>query len=525
MTARTRRFVVSGGLGLAVVAVALLAMSSVYSTASAKATVRTSTVQLGTVASTVSATGNVAPAAALSLNFQVSGQLTAIMVKPGDQVVAGQALAKIDDTQTQAALASAQAALTAAQANLANAQQPVSPAVAAQNAAALASAQQQVVAAQTNLRNAQQSAQLNAAGYQNSVDQVQAQLDRDTAQLKRDQASCATGACTSVLQTDQNALAKDNDSLVNARQQQASGLMKDQQAAQQAQNSLVAAQLSLSSTQAANNAKAASTPAGVAQAQSQVTQAQAGLLTAQKNEANTTLTAPGNATVATINGVVGQTVSGGGTASASSSSTGSSASGGGASSSASSSSPAFITLDDTSTLQVVAGFAEADASKIQVAQAATVTLNALPNQTIAGQVTRIDVTATVVSNVVTYNVTVGLTDPPAAVRPGMTANVAVVVTQHDNVLSVPTADVSSRGGVSTVTLMQNGKQVVQAVTVGLVGDQSTELTSGVSEGETVVAPSVNVTATGTGTGTGTGTRPGGGFGGGAGGLGGGLGGG
>ncbi len=525
---------------MAVVAIALLAMNSVYSTASAKATVRTSTVQLGTVASTVSATGNVAPAAALSVNFQTGGQLSAILVKPGDQVVAGQALAKIDDTQTAAALASAQAALTSAQANLANVQQPVTPAVAAQNAASLATAQQQVTAATTALSNAQQSARLNAVGYQNSLNQVQAQLDRDTAQLNRDQASCATptttsggtGAgqsCGSLLPADQNALAKDNDSLVNARQQQASGLLKDQQSIQQAQNSLVSAQLNLSSTQAGNNAKAVATPASVAQAQSQVAQAQTALLTAQKNETNTTLSAPTNGTVAALNGVIGQTVAGGGSSSSSSSSSGS-GSGASSGSSGSSSSP-FITLDDTSNLQVVSGFAEADASKIQVGQTASITLNALPNQTIAGQVTKIDVTSTVVSNVVTYNVTVALTSPPAAVRPGMTANVSVVVTQHDNVLHIPTADVSTRGGVSTVTVLQNTKQVVQTVTVGLVGDQSTEITSGLSEGETVVQPTVSVGATGTGTGTGTGgagaARTGtfGGGGGGAGGLGGGLGGG
>jgi hypothetical protein len=136
------------------------------------------------------------------------------------------------------------------------------------------------------------------------------------------------------------------------------------------------------------------------------------------------------------------------------------------------------------------------------------------------------VTSTVVSNVVTYNVTVGLTNPPSAVKPGMTANLTVVVDSRDNVLHVPTADVSTRGGVSMVTVMQNDKQVVQPVTTGLVGDQSTEITSGLTEGETVVEPTVNFA---TSTGSGTSTNPaarlfGGGLGGGLGGGGGGGGG-
>ncbi len=98
-----------------------------------------------------------------------------------------------------------------------------------------------------------------------------------------------------------------------------------------------------------------------------------------------------------------------------------------------------------SALQVVAGFAEVDASKVQVGQAATVSLNALPNQALDGQVTKVDVNSTVVSNVVTYNVTITMSNPPAGVKPGMTASVSVVIAQRDNVLNLPTADITTRG--------------------------------------------------------------------------------
>lgn len=512
-----------GGLGVAIVVVGVLAVNSIYSSASAKAPTRTATVQQGTVAATVTATGNVAPASNLSVNFQSGGTVTEIDVKPGDQVKAGQTLAKIDDTQTAAALASAQAGLASAQANLTNVSQPLTAAVAAQNAAALLTGQQQVATAQASVTAAAQGAALNATGYQNLINQAIGQLNRDTNQLSSDQANCATGtttgsgsgggqSCAAQSVSDQNAIAKDRDALTNANQQQATGQLKDQQAIQQAQNSLNSAQAALASTQASNNAKATATPASVAAAQSQVAQAQANLVAAQKAEANATLTAPSDAAVATVSGIVGQTVSGGGTSAASSSSSSSAAS-----SSSSGSSSAFITLEDTASLQVVSGFAESDASKVQVGQSATVSLNALPNQAVTAKVSRVDVNATVVSNVVTYNVTVVLDNPPATVKPGMTASVDVVVNQHDNVLALPTADITSRGGTSTVTLLRSGKQISQVVETGLVGDQTTEITSGVSEGDVVVAPTVSITATGTGTGrTGTGT----GTGAGAGGLGG-----
>lgn len=516
MNSRVRALAPTGTLAVAVIGIAVLAANSIYSSASARTVVRTAVVQRGTVQSTVTATGNVAAATSLSLNFQAGGVVTSIAVKPGDQVAPGQELARIDDTQTQAALASAQASLNAAQANLASVQQPVTPAIAAQNQAALVSSEQQVTSAQTSLTDSEQSASVDAVGLQNSLNQAVAQRDRDE----------ATCAASNPPPTCPTTLAQDNNAVTNALQQQTSGRLKDEQAIHQAQNGLAGAQAGLASTQASNNAKAVSTPSQVAGAQSQVTQAQAGLLTAQKNEADTFLKAPVVGTIVAVNGVVGQTVSGGGTSGSSgTSSTGSSAS----SASSSSSSSPLITLTDLSTLQVVAGFAEADAGKIQVGQPASISLNALPTQQIAGQVSYVQVTSTVVSNVVTYNVTVNLTSPPAGVKPGMTANVSVVVVHHDNVLHVPTADVSARAGGSTVTVIQGGKQVTQAVTVGLVGDQSTEITSGVTEGETIVAPTVTIT---TSTGGTTASTPraagggglGGGIGGGIGGAGGGGGG-
>ena len=530
-------------LVVVIVVVGWLAVHTIYGTASTKTATRTATVQMGTVQSTVNATGNVSPVAALSVNFQSAGTVTEIDVKVGDQVKAGQTLAKIDDTQLRAALVSAQASLTSAQDNLASAQQPLTPTIAAQNAASLQTAQQQVATAQANLVAAEQTAAVNANGYQNTVNQAQNQLVRDTNTYSTDQANCATGtttgsgsgagsgqggavSCTTLLNNDQATLVKDRDSVTNASQQQTSGLLKDQQSIQNAQNSLSSAQNNLATTAAGNNAKAAPTPASVDSAQAQVDSAQANLATAQKNEANAVLTAPRDGTITAVNGLVGQTVSAGSTTSASTGTSASAASG----NSSSSSSSAFITLDDTSSLQVVAGFAEVDASKVQVGQPATITLNALPNQSIPGQVTKVDVNSTVVSNVVTYNVTTTLTNAPTGVKPGMTASVSVVVGEQSNVLELPTADISTRGGQSTVTLLRAGKQITQVVTTGLVGDQTTEITSGVNQGDVVVAPSVSISSTGAGTGTnrtGGGIGGGGGvfFGGGGGGGGGGLGGG
>src|SRR5207249_11162961 len=87
----------------------------------------------------------------------------------------------------------------------------------------------------------------------------------------------------------------------------------------------------------------------------------------------------------------------------------------------------------------------------------------------------------------------------------------------DNVVSVPSAAITSSGGQSTVTVQVNGKDEVRTVETGLKGDGTTEIVSGLGAGDQVVM-SVGVVSSNANrnTGTGTGTRTGtvGGFGGG-----------
>jgi macrolide-specific efflux system membrane fusion protein len=72
-------------------------------------------VSVGTQRQTVSATGTVQPAERADLSFSVTGEVTEVLVKEGDTVKAGQALAQVDDTLLQAQLTAAQARLDAAE--------------------------------------------------------------------------------------------------------------------------------------------------------------------------------------------------------------------------------------------------------------------------------------------------------------------------------------------------------------------------------------------------------------------------
>jgi macrolide-specific efflux system membrane fusion protein len=176
-------------------------------------------------------------------------------------------------------------------------------------------------------------------------------------------------------------------------------------------------------------------------------------------------------------------------------------------------------MADVNQLQITANVSETDIDSIKTGQDATITLNALANTPVGATVASISPTSTVVSNVVEYAVTLDLVgNPPSGVRPGQSASIVLTTGEATNALYVPSAAITTTGGSSYVTVVQNGKDVPTKVTTGVVGTIDTQITSGLSQGETVLE------TIGTGTsGSSTTGRGFGGIGGAGGGFGGGLG--
>jgi macrolide-specific efflux system membrane fusion protein len=430
MNMRTRTIVLYTTLTVAVVGAGGLAYAAIDSSGSSstKTATRLVSATVGTVSQTVSATGTVQPATSLNLNFVNGGTLTAVKVKPGDKVSAGQVLATIDPSAAQVGLQTAKANLAAAQQKLTQAENPTTTSAASQ-----------------------------------------------TQNLSQNQGQGSTDGGTDVSSTTTTTVAPTPD------------------------------------------------PVAVGQAQAAVAAAQLAVTNAQKTLDATTLKAPQAGTISAVNYSVGQTVGGGGNGAASSSS--SSGSGAGSGSGSSGSSNAFATLLDLDHMVVKVGFAEADAGKIAVGQPVTISIDSLTGQALTGTVSEIDTVSTVVSNVVTYNSIISFDSVPASVKPGMTANVSVITASKDNVVAVPSAAISTTGGQSTVTVRTNGKDAVQTVQTGLKGDGTTEIVSGLNEGDQVVMSvgvvSSNSSSSNRNTGTQTRTGTFGGFGGGGGGFGGG----
>ncbi|MEI7611723.1 MAG: efflux RND transporter periplasmic adaptor subunit [Betaproteobacteria bacterium] len=100
--------------------------------------------------------------------------------------------------------------------------------------------------------------------------------------------------------------------------------------------------------------------------------------------------------------------------------------------------PTLIKIaQDLSEMRIDSSFAEADVGKIKEGQKVNFTVDAFPNRSFTGQVQQIRMNATVLQNVVTYNVRVSLENPELILLPGMTAYVNIAVARRDDVLIVP----------------------------------------------------------------------------------------
>lgn len=500
------------------------------------------TVARRSVTSSVIGTGSLVPQAQANVSFKVSGTLTAIDVRVGDHVSAGQVLATIDPAPQQQALASAQANLAIAQANLQSAQTPLTQNQITQLQDNLSTAQQQYndTVTQVNLTNTGDSNQVTADQSQLTTDQqtlsfivvagktyqeYQQQLATDQSALKTAVATFNTDGCQAygypftsppapaacladfnAVGTAQATVTGDQTAIntgfgaavtvVNSDQAKLnSDTAKQQNDKTSGQRSINQAAASVTSAQDNLNTQTESKPNQILSAQAQLASAQAALQAAQQNLNSTTLVAPMDGAINSINGVVGETSGPG-------SGTTPEAPGTQAPLPTSTTSGAFMVIGNVSAMEVVIPFAESDASKLAFNQDTQVTFDAVPSLTISGHVIAVASAATVQSGVVNYYATVALNQTNPQLKQGMTANATVVVAAASNAITVPNLAITRLAGQAYVNLYANGQQVQTMIATGVVGTQYTEVTGGVNEGAQIVVPILRV-ASGTTRGTGT----------------------
>ncbi len=346
--------------------------------------------------------------------------------------------------------------------------------------------------------------------------------------------------------TMQQTLASANLTLAKAQ----ATLVSDQTVLSTAQDAQTAAADAGDDTSAAD-AKVATAQQQITVDQTSITSAQAAVDAAQTALNSATLLAPIDGIVSTVNVTVGQKITG--TAASSSSAAGSSSTGStgatggtagtgkaGASSGSSSASGAASSTSSTADFVIVSTNSwkvdvtvdDAQIGLISVGDQAQLAVTSSTDP-LFGTISSIGLISTASGDTASYPVEVTVTGTPTGLHDGTSATVTLIYAQFSNVLTVPSAAVHTVNGQSVVYTMSGDQQVSTPVVVGESDGTSTEITSGLNEGDEVV---VTITVpgggtggtgrTGGGTGTGTGTGRGGftGTGGGAGGFGGGTGG-
>ena len=99
----------------------------------------------------------------------------------------------------------------------------------------------------------------------------------------------------------------------------------------------------------------------------------------------------------------------------------------------------FTIAQDLRKMQVDTSVSEGDVGRLREGATATFRVDAFPSRRFEGRIRQIRNAVTTTQNVVTYDAVVDVDNPDLALRPGMTANVTVVVDSRTNVVVVPNA--------------------------------------------------------------------------------------
>lgn len=401
-------------------------------------------VQRGSLAAMVNATGSILPERQTTLSFKSPGRVAEVMVEEGQFVHTGETLARLETTDLEFAVSQAELALQTAQAQLLRVQQPPS--------------EYDIAAAQAGLDSARAAYRKLLAGP--STEEIK------VARANLEQAEAALAQAQ--LAYDQVADRPDVAMLPQALQLEQATISYE---AAKASFDLTMRQPSGAEEAAAESAiaQAEATLArlleGVSEedlivAQLQVEQAQLSLDQARHQLEGTTLGAPHDGTVTLVAIQEGE-VSGG--------------------------QPAFV-LTDLSQYHVDITVDEIDIGRVSAGQPVTITLDALPDEILGGQISEIAQTAQLDTGVVTYKVTVDLAATDAPLRTGMTTNVDIVTEKRENVLLVPNryVRIDRTTGKAFVDRAEGDQVQPIEIQIGLRDEFQSEVLAGLDEGDRVV---------------------------------------
>lgn len=452
-------------------------------------------VDRGDVISSVTASGSIVAVDEQKLAFADGGRVTEVLVRVGDRVEPGQVLARLDDQALRQTLAQRQATL--------DEQQAVLGRIRGGNA---------VPAGDASVRQAREiqeatEDEVGATDDANSsaTERARAQLriEQDARDLAASQLRSARAACTPGTTCDtssaESAVQQADSAVVSAKTQVVAAEQQEQTDAAAGKVSIENARQGVVSAQNELDSAATDRPFDIAEQRAQVADAQAGVASARRDVEEAVLTAPVAGVVAAINGAPGEflptptavTAQGpDGTAPLPPlpDLTGAATELPGAGT--------FMVLAAADAFELVVPFEETDAARLVVGQQVDITVDAIPGPPRPGRVLAIAPTGQELAGIVSFYSTISIEGGTDRLRSGMTGDAAVHTQVASNVLRVPTAAVGRTDGRPSVTIAgPDGDPVTVPFEPGLIGDDFTEVRSGLSSGQDVRLPQATVSAT------------------------------
>jgi HlyD family secretion protein len=492
-----------------IIVVALVLGTSAYAYSSYnvnKSTINliTDTVGRHDIRQTVYSTGEVKSSTDLNLSFKTGGIIKTVSVKVGDKVKEGQILAQLELKDQNAALTSAKGALAQAQANYdkivagaSNEQVAVAQAAvdAAKKSLQSTISQQQVgvanaLSALNNSSLTAVPANSQAAGVIVTVSGTYTSSQQGTYTLTGQTSGSgvtlsysglesgnlniqanvpiALGTRGLFIQFSTTINVSGNTWTIEIPNKQAQNYVTNlntYNSALSTQNAAIGAAQSALDQANANLAlqKAHAQPADVESARAQILIAQGQVESAQAGIDNGTIIAAADGTITKIDGQIGLLVV---------------------------PQQEIMVLQNIEQLHLESNIPEANILNIKPGQNVEITFDAFGSQAhYTGKVTNLDISSTTISKEVNYKLKASL-DNLTNIKPGLTADMTILIGEKNNVLGVPASAIIDENGKRYVGVVTNAKEktyVKLPVTVGLYGNNGiVEITSGLSEGQTIV---------------------------------------
>lgn len=175
----------------------------------------------------------------------------------------------------------------------------------------------------------------------------------------------------------------------------------------------------------------------------------------------------------------------------------------------------LMTVSDLSVILVKVQVDETDVVRLHLGDSADVTIDAFPDTSFSGRVTKVSQSAVLAAaaaaasgtsdRAVDYDVEVTLDRPPRDIRPDLSGTAKIITATRDSALTIPIIALTVREHtpISTETapkdttkgkkdtegvfLVQNGTAQFRPVTVGIAGEEYFEVLDGLRGGDTIVA--------------------------------------